>query len=240
MNANAPTPPGDFALRAANLTTDLVEQGRRVQRQIEACFEALFERNPQKAAAAKALDDEIDRIDVAMEQAAVQLLTDATRAGACLEPAELRWVLTIVKVNNELERIADAGVDVCNLIEPGLPNDAPFPPTFRIMANSVIGILRDVGSGLSRKDAVLCKVVLQSQHAVSRFKSEIVRDAERKVAEGSITVDFAFRLHEIAGLCELIADHCTNIAEQVIYATTGAIVRHTQSAWVEVPRSNIA
>ena len=51
-----------------------------------------------------------------------------------------------------------------------------------------------------------------------------------------MNVDFAFRLHEVATQCELIADHCTNIAEQVIYLTTGAIVRHMTNSWVELPR----
>jgi phosphate uptake regulator len=69
--------------------------------------------------------------------------------------------------------------------------------------------------------------VLQSQHAVTAFKAAILRDAEEKIAKGAMGVDFAFRLHELASQCELMADHCTNMAEQVIYVTTGAIVRHT-------------
>jgi phosphate uptake regulator len=52
-----------------------------------------------------------------------------------------------------------------------------------------------------------------------------------------MNVDFAFRLHEIGSQCELMADHCTNIAEQVIYAATGAIVRHLPHEWVEIPQS---
>ena len=111
-----------------------------------------------------------------------------------------------------------------------------FPETFRIMANSVIGVLRDVNASFARKDAPLAKIVLQSQHAIARFKVEVVRDAEKKIAAGTMSVDFAFRLHEVAALCELIADHCTNIAEQVIYASTGAIVRHTQACWIETSR----
>src|SRR5205814_10534781 len=111
-----------------------------------------------------------------------------------------------------------------------------LPDTFRVMANSVIGILRDVNTAVMRNDAPLANIVLQSQHAVTAFKSAILRDAEEKIAKGQMTVDLAFRLHEIASQCEVIADHCTNVAEQVIYLTTGAIVRHMQSSWVEVSR----
>ena len=51
-----------------------------------------------------------------------------------------------------------------------------------------------------------------------------------------MSVDLAFLLHELASECVRMADHCTNIAEQVIYSVTGAIVRHTEGTWVEVPQ----
>lgn len=231
------TSPQAFNDRITTLKTGLVEQGRRVQTLLEAAFDAVFSRDPAQAARVAALDDEVDRIDVQIEQSAVQLLTDATREGAQLTPNQLRAVLTIVKINNELERIADAGVDVSELVEPLQGLGSPFPDTFRVIANSVIGILRDVNSAVLRHDPVMAKVVLQSQHAVAAFKDAIVRAAEEKIAGGQMGVDFAFTLHEIAGQCVLIADHCTNIAEQIIYLTTGSIVRHMPAQWVEVAKT---
>jgi phosphate transport system protein len=238
-----PTTPEGFTQRSMALKARLVEQGRRVQGLMELAFEAAFERSAEKATQVTKLDDAIDAADVDIERAAVQLLTDATRESAQLDENQLRLVLTIVKVNNELERIADAGVDVAELVIPGKAGgsgtygnarDQALPSTFRVMANSVIGILRDAVGSLMSNDAAMAKVVLQSQHTVTAFKAAIVRDAETKIAQGTMTVDFAFFLHEIANLCELVADHCTNIAEQVIYLNTGAIVRHTQTSWVEV------
>jgi phosphate transport system protein len=226
--------PADFSARISTLSGQLVEQGRRVQAQLETCFEALFTADPARAQQAVTLDDAIDNADVAIEQAAVSLLTEATRAGAQLEPAQLRAVLTIVKVNNELERVADAGVDVAELVKHALQGAAAYPPTFRIMANSVIGILRDTNTAFATGNPGLAKVVIQSQHAVTEFKNQIVRQAEEQIARGLMTTDFAFRLHEVGGQCETIADHCTNIAEQIIYAATGAIVRHADASRVEV------
>lgn len=226
------TPPADMAQRLARLSADLVEQGRRVQAMLEAAFDAAFARDPARAAAAEAQDDAIDAADVAIERAAVQLLSDATKVGAALEPADLRAVLTIVKVNNELERIADCAVEVAGLVRRHAGTTDAYPDTFRVMANSVIGILRDTNIAVQRSDAPLAKVVLQSQHAVTAFKAALLRDAEEKIARGVMHVDFAFQLHEMATECERIADHCTNIAEQVIYQTTGAIVRHTDAQWV--------
>ncbi len=226
--------PEQFMERIEALRGSLVEQGRRVQAQCELAFGAVFACDRAKAQEACTRDDEIDRVDVELEKTAVALLTDATNQGAHLDPAQLRWVLTIVKINNELERIADAAVDVAEMVEPLRAISPVFPPTFRVMANSVVGILRDVNNAIGRADPGLSKVVLQSQHAVTEFKAAILRDAENKIASGAMSVELAFRLHEIASQCELMADHCTNIAEQIIYVTTGAIVRHTEAKWIEV------
>ncbi|MBM4108477.1 MAG: hypothetical protein FJ255_06635 [Phycisphaerae bacterium] len=226
------TTPADMSQRLATLRSDLVDQGRRVLAMMEASFDAAFSRDPDRAAAAETQDDAVDRVDVAIECAAVQLLTDATRAGAAMEPPDLRGVLTVVKVNNELERIADCAVEVAGLVRRHTTTTGAYPDTFRVMANSVIGILRDTNVAVQRGDAALAKVVLQSQHAVTAFKAALLRDAEEQIARGAMHVDFAFQLHEMATECERIADHCTNIAEQVIYLTTGAIVRHTDAQWV--------
>ena len=258
--------PQDFPKRIDSLASDLEAQGRRVQALLELAFDAFFNKDGSKAAKVNSDDDDIDSDDIAVEKACVSLLIDATSEASSLGEANLRRVLTIVKVNNELERIADGAVDIAALISPtALPGHnhhtaAPpptgltgkhlgtgftlsaqsasraIPPTFRMMANSVVGILRDTTIAVSRSDAALAKVVLQSQHCVTAFKDAILRDAEQQIAKGTMPADFAFLLHEVASQCEIVADHCTNIAEQVIYASTGAIVRHTPTQWIEIPR----
>lgn len=104
------------------------------------------------------------------------------------------------------------------------------------MANSVIGILRDTNAAVHGNDTNLANIVLESQHTVAAFKDAVLKAAEQQLANGAISTESAFLLHEIANQCELIADHCTNIAEQVIYLITGAIVRHMESSWVQVPQ----
>jgi phosphate transport system protein len=223
----------EFAARINRLRADLVEQGRRVQTMVEGGFDALFTRSSAKAAEVLKQDDVIDKVDVDLERACVSLLADATREGASIGEVELRSVLTIAKVNNELERVADVAVDVSELVAEH-PSGPAFPDTFKVIANSTIGILRDTTTALQRQDVVLAKIVLQSQHNVTTFKRAIVKDSERQIGAGKMNAEFAFLLHEVANLSEIIADHCTNIAEQIIYVNTGAIVRHMEAAWVEV------
>jgi phosphate transport system protein len=233
-----PTSPEGFIKRTVQLQADLVEQGRRVQGMLEQAFDAIFTGNVERATMVIGQDDVIDAADVQIERACVDMLTDATRQGSELNPTQLRAVLTIAKVNNEMERVADVACDLADMGRQfaATTPPVPIPDTFRVMANSVVGILRDVNTSVMRNDPQLANIVLQSQHAVTAFKDAILRDAEEKIARGLMPVEHAFRLHEVATMCEVIADHCTNVAEQVIYLTTGAIVRHTQTSWVQLPR----
>ena len=229
-----PTSADGFIARVARLKADVVEQARRVQAIIEGAFDAVFAADEEAASRVVDLDDVIDRVDVDIEKASVRLLVDATGEGCSLTEDTLRAILTVVKVNNELERVADAAVAVADMVAAGEIGGRPLPETLRVMCNSVVGILRDVARAYDRRDADLARLVLHSEDAVEHFKAALLRDAEEQIAAGSMTVDLAFTLHEIASQCERMADHCTNIAEQVIYSATGTIVRHTESGWVDV------
>ena len=232
-----PTTPEGFDRRLAELKTELVAQGARVQRLLETAFEAAFRRDTALASRVALLDDQIDRIDVELEQSSVELLQDATGETVRLTSPQLRGVLTIVKINNELERVADCGVSIAEQVQSLARIPGDIPQQFEVMANSVVGIVRDTVRAFERSDPALAKVVLQSEDTVEAFKIAILQEAERKIAAGALTADFAFALHEIASECQQMADHCTNIAEQIIYSSTGAIVRHMQGKWIEVPRA---
>ncbi|MBK7405300.1 MAG: hypothetical protein IPJ41_11880 [Phycisphaerales bacterium] len=225
-----------FSQRLDSLSAGLAEQGRRVTELFEHACDAVFAMDVGRARAVVDADDVIDRVDVELEQAAVGLLTDVANDGAKLEPANLRRVLTIVKINNELERAADAATEIAAK-SPALSEiGQSLPDTFRVLTNSVAGILRDVTRAFERSDARLAKIVLDSEDTVEAFKSQLLRDAERAIAGGTMGVDLAFIIHELANQCERIADHATNIAEQIIYSATGAIVRHTDAGWIELPK----
>ncbi|MBC7771797.1 MAG: hypothetical protein H7210_04835 [Pyrinomonadaceae bacterium] len=226
-----PTTAEGFTLRLARLKADLVDQSRRVQAMVEAAFDAAFALNNAEGARIIQMDEAIDRVDVEIERACVLLLTDACAEGAQLPSDELRMVLTIVKINNELERIADVGVSIAEEVQPLVHAQASLPETFRVMSNSVIGILRDSRTALDKNDGKLAKVVLASEDAIEAFKKSILRDAQMKVSTGRMTVDQAFMLHELATYCEVMSGHCTNIAEQVLYIATGEVVRHTHGHW---------
>lgn len=218
----------EFAQKLATLEADLSTQGERVLALCTRAVESYFDRDVERAQSVVELDDEVDRVDVEIERRSVPML-----AMGETDEHRIREVLTIVKVNNELERIADAGVVIAeHVIEQGAMKER-VPPTFRVMANSVLGVLRDAVRSLARKDAGLARQVLLFDDTIERFKREILMHAQEQVAHGHFSVHFAFRLMAVVKSLERIADNCTNICEQVIYLRSGLIVRHRPEGWSE-------
>ncbi len=190
--------------------------------------ESYFDLDRERAAHVVTLDDEIDRVDVEIERASIPLL-----GMGVTDEHLIRSILTIVKVNNELERIADIGVTIAEVVVSHPEQAANTPATFRVMANSVIGMVRDANRALADRNADLARQVLAFDDTVSQFKEQILRDVQSQVEAGTATVPFAFRLLAVTKALERIADHCTNMCEQVIYLESGKIVRHRPDGWTD-------
>jgi phosphate transport system protein len=214
----------EFNKQLARLKADLITQGDRVVDMTLRAVDAFFDRRPEAALSVVAGDEVIDRVDVEIERASIPLLT----MGETDEHA-IRSVLTIVKINNELERIADCAVKIAECVTPA--EEGKIPETVRVMANSVIGMLRDANKALRVTDVELGEKVLSFDDTVDQFKQEIFLRIEQRVASGTFPVILAFRLRTITAALERIADHCTNICEQLIYLETGRVVRHLPEGW---------
>ena len=215
-----------FHERLEALHRDLAAQGARVLALCTRAVDCFFDLDQEKARAVLAADDEVDRVDVELERRSVPLL-----AMGVTDEHQIRRVLTIVKVNNELERVADDGVTIAErVLEPGSPGGR-IPNTFRVMANSVLGVLRDSVRALERHDPALARQVLLFDDTIERFKRETLLNAQEEAAAGRLAAPFAFRLLAVVKALERMADHCTNICEQVIYLASGLIVRHRPEGW---------
>lgn len=221
----------DFEKSLARLRSDLEQQAQRVREHVLRAVECFFDQDFEAADQVIADDAPIDKVDVEIERASIPLL-----AMGETEEHRIRSVLTIVKVNNELERISDCAVNIAEVVQGCRDLDMPIPPTFRVMANSVVGMLRDTARALAENDTKKAQTVLDFDDTVDQFKQEILIDAQKQVAEGRFSVEFAFRLHSAVKSIERIADHCTNICEQIIYLESGRIVRHLPEGWTKPQR----
>ena len=212
-----------FQPRLDRLKTELCEQAQRVLAQTQSAVECYFNHEPGRVESILAAESMIDRMDVEIERQSIPLLS----MGETNEHA-IRTVLTIVKVNNELERITDCAV---NIAEASTSDSKVASDRFMVMANSVLGMLRDTNISLADGNHALARRVLEFDDTVDRFKREILLNAQRDLASHGANVEDTFALIAVTKSIERIADHCTNICEQVIYLETGKIVRHDAEGW---------
>lgn len=223
----------EYDERLNRLKTDLVAQARSVRTAIESAVDGAFERDAAKARGVIELDQAIDREDVRIEKSAVALLADAMRQGVSLDESDIRMILTIVKVNNELERIADAAVNIAEKAPALTALEGALSPKFRVMANSVIGIMQTTTVAFDHMDQTAAQIVLASDDATEAFKQAVLEDTMRRLARSEHTIEQAAALGIVASNLARMADHCTNIAEQVIYVASGRIVRHEGDRWTK-------
>lgn len=198
--------------RMSTLVLDLVEQ---------AC-EAVFTANSKLAQETIALDQRIDEEEVRVEKSAIDVL-------ALQQPAasDLRTVTTIIKVNADFERIADCAVNIAQrVLLLSKIHDYEPPSDLRLMANTVLAILRDTIKAFNLRDEALARNVLKSDDVVDALYHQIVQDMITLMETDGQKANTDLGNIMIAKNLERIADHCTNVAEDVVYIHTGRIIRH--------------
>ena len=178
-----------------------------------------------KEALAKAVLDE----ENAINEMQIEIDERVQRLLALQQPMaiDLRFILAISRINSELERIGDQGV---NIAESSLrilrhPRVKPYVDLPR-MSDLAEGMVRDSLDALVRGDVELAKSVLARDNEVDRLRDQLFRELLTYMMENSAVVFPAFELVLVAKNLERVGDHATNIAEDVIYMVVGRDVRH--------------
>jgi phosphate transport system protein len=192
---------------------------------VETAVDSVFRIDANLAHQAVEMDTKIDQEEVNVEKACIDLL-------ALQQPAaiDLRTVITIIKVNADFERIADCAVNIAQRVHP-LAQVAEYdPPTdMRLMANRVVATLRDTIRAFNMRDEELARKVIRSDDVIDALYHQIVQDNLALMVGDGEKVNIDLSNIMIAKDLERMADHCTNIAEDVIYIHTGRIIRHLRS-----------
>jgi phosphate transport system protein len=140
---------------------------------------------------------------------------------------DLRFILAVSRINNDLERIGDQAVNIAQSALRILrhPQVKPYVDLPR-MSELVETMVRDSLNALVQKDQELAKSVLTRDDEVDRLRDQMFRELLTYMMENSRVVFPAFELILVAKNLERIGDHATNIAEDVIYIVAGRDVRH--------------
>lgn len=200
----------------------LLSIGAIVEEQVDLAVKSIVSRD--KALAQKVInrDVEIDLMEVDLEEECLNVL-------ALHQPmaVDLRIIIAVMKINNDLERIGDLAVDATEralvLIE---QEPVEFPFDFGTMSKAVQKMLRDCLDALINLDMDLAVKVCSSDDAVDAMHASVFSKVAKEVVKQPEHVDQLLTYLSVSRYLERIADHTTNIAEDVIYLVKGSIVRH--------------
>lgn len=213
-----------FESEFKELKNKILAMGGFVEQALEKVTLALQERDPSKLEEIRELEGKINNSHIAVDNACLEIL-------ARLSPVavDLRSILAIVKINTDLERMGDQTVNISYNSEHYFRDkdvDRDVALNIPQMAVLVKAMVRNALDAFMHSDTDLAKRVLESDDAVDEFKNRVFSQLIPYMQKQPTKIEAALDLILIARNLERMADHATNIAEDVIFACTGADVRH--------------
>ncbi len=205
-----------------NIKKRILSLGALVEDRVRLAVKSIKSRNTSEADQIINLDHEIDEIEVEIEEECLKIL-------ALHQPVavDLRFLVAVIKINNDLERIADETENIAFRVKTISKNkDCEFIFEYSAMAEKSRAMLRMSLDALVHLDTDLALKTCLMDDEVDAFCSKAyqsLKEAIRLTPENTGTL---INMFLISRHLERIADHATNIAEEVIYLTEGEIVRH--------------
>src|SRR5262245_2195439 len=200
----------------------LLNMGALVEERVHRAVIALIERNEEAAAEVAAADRDVNELQIEIDDRCLKLL-------ALQQPiaSDLRLITAAMKINADLERIGDQAVNIAENVLKVLPHP-PLKPIIDIprMAEIAEAMTRDALDSFVRRDPSLARVVLHRDDEVDRLKDQVFRVLLTHMMADPGTIQRALPLILISRNLERIADHATNIAEDVIFVVEAKDVRH--------------
>lgn len=212
-----------FSEELDELKERVVYMGGLVETAIHRCMRALTEHDPSEAEKViQGIEPEINALEVELDERALRLF-------ALQQPLamDLRFLAAVVKINNNLERMGDLAVNICQAV-PHLLEQAFARPLvdLPLMAARTETMVRHALDALMTRNVELAREVLETDDEVDATRDQIFRDLLGKMLQDPSIVERALSLILVARNLERIADHATNIAEEVIFWVEGVDVRH--------------
>jgi phosphate transport system protein len=169
-------------------------------------------------------DSFLDNLEVEIDNECVRVLV--TRQPAAVH---LRFVLAMLKINTDLERIGDLASNIAReaINLHGKPTLKPLVDLPR-MADICIAMLRDVFTSFTERDAERARGVITRDREIDTLNMQVYRELFTYMAENAHAISQALGLIMVSKALERIGDHVTNIAERAVYYIEGVDIRHAE------------
>lgn len=211
------------------LVNYLVSQARTVEGSINRAFEAILQKNERLAAEVFLTEPRINEMEILIDEHAVRIL----RLGN-LNDADIRLTVATLKINNDLERMGDLAVNLCErAISLAGMAGVQTPVELEPMAAAVRAMVSKCLGALIYQNIDLATQVLESDDVVDRYRDRVFEALLAAMASDSSQAAPNLQFVLASRHLERIADHATNIAEDVLFWIRGLEVRHGRAKSLE-------
>jgi phosphate transport system protein len=211
-----------FDRELEKLKKRILSLGAMVEERVYLAIKAIESRDSDLAARIIRSDYEIDETEVEVEEECLKIL-------ALYQPVaiDLRFIVAVIKINNDLERIGDEAVNIAERIQSIAKRSTfSFHFDYTEMAEIAAAMLKQSLDALVNMDIDTAFRVITMDDEVDDIQSKAYSQIKQAMRESPGEMTYLINLYLISRHLERIADHATNIAEEVVYLIEGEIVRH--------------
>jgi phosphate transport system protein len=193
-----------------------------VEKRVADAVKSIDLRDAQLAQQIKDTDQAIDQTEVEVEEECLKIL-------ALYQPVamDLRFIIAVLKINSDLERIGDEAVNIAGRSL----NITAYPKIeinfdLKTLARDVMAMLKRSLDALVNMDAALAHAVIDADDEIDATVQKLFQQVKGEIRRQPEKIDYIIEYMRINRHLERIADHATNIAEDIVYMIEGKIVRH--------------
>ena len=211
-----------LAADLAALRRTVAWMGELVLERLSLSVRAMVERDAELAHLVIERDSEINKLQMQVDERALLLLALQNP-----EAGDLRFVLSAIKANADLERLGDLAVNIaeCSTRMTGQP-PLPLVNLIDTMAQRALGMVRDALTAFVDRDVAIALVVLRQDDEVDAMKERIKHLIADHMSKAPDTIPQSIELLLVSRNLERVADHSTNMAEDAIFLVEARDVRH--------------
>jgi len=225
--------PRQFEKELDELKKKLIRMAALAETMIDKTISELVQRDEHLAAQVPDYEDEVNALQIEIDEMVLTLL-------ATQQPVakDLRFIVAASKINSELERIGDLAINITQQVHV-LAQQPPLKPLIDIprMADLARQMVRQSIEAFIAEDALQAQSVILADDEVDGLKKQVLRELLTYMMADPRTIERAIALILVSRHLERIADHATNIAQDVIYMIEGRDVRHPRSRAGPKPES---
>ncbi len=201
---------------------EILSLGAMVEDRFNKAIEAVQTENLQLAQFIIDTDFEVDEREIEVEEECLKTL-------ALYQPVatDLRLIVAVIKINNDLERIADYAANIARRFRASSENPNKFKYDYTAMADQASKMLKKSLDALVSMDVDMAHEVRSMDQEVNIMRNEAYDAMKADIRDNPDMVGEIINMYLISRHIERIGDHTTNIAEEVIYLIEGEIIRHT-------------